>query len=420
MSSQVIHHILQEIQRQGKITFARFMELALFSPQGGYYTSSPRTGAGGDYFTSPEAHPVFGALLALQLEQMWEILGRPRPFIVVEPGAGAGLMARDVISYSAVQAPSCHGALRYLALERWSGATLPAARVQGLQEVTTTTLPLRGVVGCVVSNELLDALPVHRFAIKEGRIQELFVTSDGQGGLKEVPGEPSTPFLQERLDGLDMRLGEGFAGEVNLGLRDWSAHVSEALERGFVLTIDYGHPAEALYSPERSRGTLHCYYRHTVGTNPYLRVGGQDITSHVDFTTLMQQGESYGLTTLGFTTQEHFLRNLGLEAFLKALTARDLPQHQRMANQMAMRQLAKPEGLGGLRVLVQGKGVGRPSLDGLTPDNPRRRSLETFYRSLEIPLLTHDHVPLLEGAYPHLAQELPWQELWDLGLQDEP
>ena len=412
MSSRVKEAVLQEIQAQGKITFARFMEMALFSPGEGYYTSANRPSPRTDYFTSPEAHPVFGALLALQLEQLWELLGRPHPFTVVEVGAGSGLLARDVVAACAGLTPAFFEALQYVVVERRGGRLLPSAHALGVQRVTAASLPVRDVVGCVLSNELLDAFPVHRFVVHQGRLQELYVTSDGQDALVEVPGEPSTPLLEERLQGLGIHLTEGFIGEINLSLGWWMEEVTQGLERGFVITIDYGHPAPLLYSQERSQGTLRCYYRHTLRSNPYLHVGEQDMTSHVDFSTVMAEGERRGVTTLGLTTQGAFLFSLGLGAFLRALTAADLPQHHRSADQMAMRHLARPEGLGGLGVLIQGKGIGHPPLYGLAPDNPLRHRLESAFRTLKPPLLTQDHIPLLEGAYPHLAGEVPWQEMW--------
>ncbi len=408
----VREQVLQEIQAQGRITFARFMELALFSSAGGYYTTRQRTGAEGDYFTSPEAHPLFGALLALQLEQMWDHLGRPVPFTVVEAGAGNGLLARDIVS-AALRSPDFHRALRYMAVEQRPGALLSSAHALGAQKVTSAGLPLRRVVGCILSNELLDAFPVHRFVVRQGAFQEVYVTLDGEGNLESVVAEPSTPQLQQRLEGLGVRLEEGLAGEVSLQLGSWAGEAAQALERGFILTVDYGDLAHALYSRQRTQGTLRSYYLHTRSPSPYLHVGQQDMTTDVDFTTLMREGERRGLTPLGFTTQREFLLNLGLGALLEALAASGRPQQERLAHQMAMRQLVEPGGLGNHRVLVQGKGVGQPPLYGLGPDASLGHRLEAYFGKGELPPLTSEHIHLLQGTYPHMAQEIPsWEELW--------
>ncbi len=398
--------VRRTIQREGAITFARYMEMALFSPRGGYYTSRDSVGASGDFYTSPSAHPLFGALIALQLEQMWDVMGRPSAFWSVEAGAGVGLLARAVLDQAQHLDAGFARALRYAALDLG-----PASHAEGgVRGVKARGLPLRGVVGCILSNELLDSFPVHRFQVEAGRVREVYVTLL-DGALAETLGEPSTPRLAERLP---QALPDGFRGEVNLELEGWTEAVARALERGFVLTVDYGDTARGLYADPRAGGTLRCAYRHVPIDDPYARMGQQDITAHVDFTALADAGERRGLATIGYTTQAAFLEALGARNFLQALTARSrsegLSQREYLANRMGMLDLLRPEGLGGFRVLTQGVGVGSPSLQGFHPSDAWRRCLEARMARWAVPTATSKHVPLLEGRHPHTAFDA--EALW--------
>ncbi len=408
----VERHIRDIIQADGPIPFHRFMEIALYAPHGGYYRASHPVGAAGDYFTSPTAHPLFGTLLAAQLSQMWELLGYPATFTVLEPGAGSGVMARDIVNAARADHPEFAGALRYVALDY----TVPnaGAAVEGLEFIASAELPAGGVVGCIMTNELLDALPVHRFQVMDGTAREVYVGLDGDG-FKEELGKPATEAAAKLLAPIGPGLPDGYRGEVCPAAADWVAEAAGALERGFLLTIDYGGTPAELYAPERRGGTLRCHYRHVVTGNPYVRVGAQDITAHVDFSLLRAAGEEAGLATLGYTVQREFLRNLGADLYLDALAARSrpqasfasgaLPRQEYLANRMAMQSLLQPEGLGGFRVLAQGRGVSEAALWGFSTDNPRRDELAAGLASLRVPILTASHVPLMEGRYPHLASQ---------------
>lgn len=407
--------VRRAIQRDGAITFARYMETALYSPAGGYYTSREGVGAHGDFYTSPSAHPLFGALIALQMEQMWDLLGRPSVFWAVEVGAGDGLLARAVSDYAQRLDADFAGALRYAALDLRAAPADDA----GVRLVQARGLPLRGVAGCILSNELVDSFPVHRFQVEGGRVREVYVTLR-DGSLAETLGEPSTPLLAERLPDT---LSDGFRGEVNLELEGWTEAVARALERGFVLTVDYGDTARGLYAAPRAGGTLRCAYRHVPIDDPYARIGGQDITAHVDFTALAKAGERCGLATLGYTTQAAFLENLGARSFLRALAARSrtggMSQREYLGNRMGMLDLLRPEGLGGFRVLAQGVGVGTPSLQGFHLADAWSRGLEARIARWPIPMITSQHVSLLEGRYPHAAfdADAPWP--WAVGGERE-
>ena len=202
-------------------------------------------------------------------------------------------MARDLLDYAQRLRPEFAQALKYVTSDR-----------------TTSTAEASGVTGCVISNELVDAFPIHRFRIDNGNLLEVFVTTNGAGELVEELGDPSTPHIGDRLDTLGGSLPDGFSGEVNLEILPWMMQVSDILERGFVVTIDYGHEADQLYSPSRSQGTLQTYFRHTGGSSPYQRVGRQDITAHVDFTALVNEGRTAGLSPLVLLSQAEYLSDL--------------------------------------------------------------------------------------------------------------
>jgi len=359
LHSPVDDEIRDLIQKDGRITFARFMQACLYSPRGGFYASRAE-GINTHFGTSSLSHPAFGALIARQLEEMWRLLEEPPVFHVLEVGAGDGALARSIVQACQQTDPGLARALYYVAADYAPPATA------GIQRVKTAGLPaFRNVVGCILSNELIDNFPVHRFAIQGGKVKEVFVTSI-DGKLAEVLDEPSSPRIEERLASLGLSLPEGYRGEVNLALEDWIRQVSSALDRGFVLTIDYGQEAGGLYAAENNEGTLVCYRQHVAGNDPYQDVGRQDITCHVDFTTLMRLGEQHGLATVGYLPQSQFLANLGFSSFVDALDTQGLSAARTTLERMAMMALTDPEQYGDLKVLAQAKGVPGIQLRGFT------------------------------------------------------
>ena len=359
--------IRARIADRGAIAFAEFMRIALYH-MGGYYPNRKPIGAGGDYFTSPVAHPAFGALICVQLRQMWRTLGCPASFWAIECGAGDGTLANDVIAYAQRQFPGFARSLRYLAIDR--APTHPFRRTpesrapihsqRRFPEVAPSvikshTIPLRGIDGCILSNELLDAFPVHRFEMAGGRPLEVLVTLDANGDFDERLSEPTTPLIAERIATAGRTLPDGFRGEVNLSIGAWVASASAALKRGYVLTIDYGYEADELYSDARRRGTLQTYYRHTDASSPYQRIGRQDMTAHADFTALVESGRDAGLRPVFLTTQAEFLRSLGIERMASAIRNSDMNRMDKTANLRDMSRLIDPDGLGNFRVLVQRK-----------------------------------------------------------------
>lgn len=354
---------------QKRITFAQYMEAALYHPQHGYYaTKAINIGQQGDFFTSPHLGADFGELLAEQFVQMWEIIGQQQ-FTLVEMGAGQGILAADILGYLKQHYPNFFAALEYIIVEK--STALQHEQQQRLKNLpirwcSLEEIPTDSIIGCCFSNELVDALPVHQFIIEAGQLREIYVTTQEARGLPifvEVIGELSTPQLAEYFDLVKIALPSsaypnGYRSEVNLAALDWLKIVSNRLQRGYLLTIDYGYPAHRYYNPMRSQGTLQCYYRHMHHNNPYINIGRQDITAHVDFTALQRWGEMCELDNLGFTQQGLFLMALGLGERIAALSTTSPQSIQQLLQQReALHQLIDPTGLGGFGVLVQSKNL---------------------------------------------------------------
>lgn len=361
-----------------RFTFAQFMEMALYYPGEGYYTHrSGLLGARGDFYTAPHLSSLFGQLIARQLVEFWQNLGAPANFQIVEGGAGQGLLAGDILSYLRQNAPELWTGLTYTIIEISEPLRLAQRRrisaIPGGSDLIekVTWRDLAGfapgeVEGVILSNELLDAFPVHLVTVEEGQLREIYVTNGpGAGEFLEVSGPLSTSELAQYFErlGLDLReYPEGYRTEVNLGALDWLSRAAAVLGRGYILTIDYGYTAEKRYHPLRRSGTLQCYTAHTVHDNPYVNIGTQDITAHVDFTSLLQVGEKNGLTTEGFTIQALFLSGLGLGDRLAVLSdpvvrPPGMTTKQKLAEREALHRLINPGGMGNFGVLIQSKNI---------------------------------------------------------------
>jgi len=366
--------ISSQIEKRGSLPFSQFMDWCLYHPEYGYYQSEGVTiGKQGDYYTSPSVSPLFGHLIAKQLFQMAEILGG-EPFDVVEMGGGRGFLCEDILDWAKKNSPSFYQQLRYHLVE--TSAPFSKEQRERLSEkeregrvfwIDPKKLE-RGEVqmeGCFLSNELVDAFPVHRVIFDQGELKEIYVTHRN-GRFEEQWGKLSDPRIVSYFRSMDIALQEGQRAEVNLTALEWMESVARGLRRGFVLTIDYGYLANELYAPIRRRGTLLCYFQHQPSENPYERLGEQDITSHVNFTSLIQKGEEVGLRFTGLVPQYRFLIGLGALDQMETL-GKDLSELDGLKLRLSLKNLIEPEmGMGEVfKVLVQHKGMDQPQLDGL-------------------------------------------------------
>ncbi|HLJ22984.1 MAG TPA: SAM-dependent methyltransferase [Candidatus Acidoferrales bacterium] len=354
----------------GPIPFAEFMRECLYHPVHGYYSRASARRFG-DYYTSVDVHPIFGRLLARQFAEMWELLGSPRPFVVAEAAAGVGRLAGHILDFSARELPEFYAALEYVAVER-SGARrgehaalLAAHRVAG-RVSSAAEIPRAISAGCIFSNELLDALPVHRVILQSGELHEICVGFDA-GKFVDVIASPTTPALVQYFQEQGIALEEGQQAEVCFEACDWIESAGRALDRGFVLTIDYGHEARALYDENHNRGTLLAYRDHAVSENLLDLPGEQDLTAHVNFTALDQCGRRAGLVRTGLVTQSQFLVALGRGNEFADLYEAGQTEMEKLRARLLLKNLIHPEGLGEkFQVLVQHKGIDAPRLTGLS------------------------------------------------------
>jgi len=366
--------ILSQIEKRGPIPFSQFMEWCLYHPEYGYYQSErPKIGRNGDYYTSPCVHPLFGGLIAKQLSQMSEQLG-VETFDVVEIGGGRGFLCQDILQWAKKNSSVFYQRLRYHLIETSPfllkeqrerlGEIEKEGKVFWMDQEAFEEGKVQ-VEGCFLSNELVDAFPVHQVIFDHGELKEIYVAQD-HGQLKEQRGELSDSRITSYFQSMDITLQEGQRAEVNLKALDWMEKVARCLKKGFVLTIDYGYLTKELYAPHRREGTLLCYTQHQTSDNPYERLGQQDITSHVNFTSLIQKGEEVGLQFTGLVPQYQFLLALGLLQEMESL-GREMPEMDALQVRLSLKHLIEPEiGMGEVfKVLIQHKGIDQPKLDGL-------------------------------------------------------
>ncbi len=331
-----MHGLLSDaiLAHEGSLPFDSYMELALYAPALGYYANGRRKfGESGDFITAPEASPLFSRCLAHQVAECLEKCGGAA---VLEIGAGSGRMAADMLVQLELLEVLPR---RYLiletsaALQKEQHALLEArvphllSRVEWLKR-----LPDPGITGVIVANELLDAMPVHRFRRSAGTWQELSVGLQDQV-LVDRWGPLQTPGIAEHLQALwpdEGVVAEGYSSEMNLRLRPWMRAVSEALQQGYLILIDYGYTQHEYYHPERRQGTFICHFRHRAFSDPYLLPGLQDMTANVDFTALAKAGSEAGFTLAGFSTQAHFLIDNGLDRLLGESDPSDVRRHAEM------------------------------------------------------------------------------------------
>jgi SAM-dependent MidA family methyltransferase len=401
------------------MTVAAFMETALYAPGVGYYArAAQRSGRTGDFFTSVDVGPLFGELLEVQLEEMARLISTldpqashggglphqtPEPtshvrFDLVEAGAGNGRLSADVLRAARRHHPAFYDRLGLHLVEASEEARAAQRAVLGDTAdrlVSSTDALPASFDGALVANELVDALPVHQVVMRDDGLREVYVDAVGDDLLTRE-GALSTPALAEYLTHVGVRLEPGWRAEINLRALDWIRDAARRLRRGFIILIDYGHEACELYSAQRAGGTLTTFTRHTMGgpeprpdAPAWLqRPGEQDITAHVDFTSLRVEAEAAGLTTLGFVDQTYFLLGLVSGHRVGGGGREAVPGEDRgkiagtpqvsgggdpdghtprslFRERLALKTLLMPGGLGSThKVLLLGKNVGAPVLRG--------------------------------------------------------
>lgn len=363
----LVERLRLEISRNGPLTFDRFMDAALYEPGLGYYTTRGDAAHGkpdatADFQTSPQVHRIFGLLIARQLELVWHALDRPNPFVIVELGAGTGELARQIVEAfveSRPDLPLAYHAADLRPRSAWSAKSGSIRRWDNLAQMSDSGL----LAHCVISNEFFDAVPIHRVTWLNGQLQEIFVDW-AHHAFVERYGPPSDPRLVDCVARFGSPPSEGWVGEICLRLPSIVEQIARLVERGVVLTIDYGIEAEnpGQFSP--SGGTIVAYHRHQWNDDILARVGEQDLTSHVDFSALIRLGKSHGLIPAGFTTQREFLLALDFANVAQRLTAREPTEASRWHAHFSISELLRMDGLGRLKVLAQQKQVPSFRLSG--------------------------------------------------------
>ncbi len=373
--AELLAAIRAEIAEHGPITFARFMERALYDPGHGYYRR-PLAGpglAGGDFLTAPESHPIFGAALGRLVEEAWRAMGRPAPFTITEPGAGSGALAAGLLRGLRDLGSPLFPVVRYRPVEVET-ARLDTLREQlaaeGLDDhLVADPDEAPRTAGAVIANEVLDALPVHRVVTRGGSLHELLVAADTDGNLVWHEAEPTTPALARRLAAEQVTLADGEVTEVCLALDRWLAETTALVWRGVVIVVDYAAEPGELHGASHPTGTLRTFARHAVGADPFRHLGRQDLTATVDLAAVRLAAAAAGLTPIGETTQAELLARVATSDLTDTYVRRPGATLQDALDlRSAVARLMDPRGMGGFRVMVFGEGLDEPlSLPSLSP-----------------------------------------------------
>lgn len=310
--------IIEHIKKHGPISFEKFMDMALYYPDMGYYCRQETTiGQYGDFYTSPHLSSVFGAALVRQIQEMWEIVDKPEKFTIVEPGPGIGYLCLDIISYLEKTQNPLLKCLQYNLLEY--NPSLKLKQQELLQHHTNCVSWFDRLeafdFGCILAHEVIDAFPVRRVVNTKAGLKEVYVTVEKEQ-LSETL-KSASPELIDYFTARQITFPHDYRTEINLKMKDWICKISHIIAvEGFVLIIDYGYTQGEYFIPERNQGTILCYHNHRVSENFYDRPGEQDITAHVNFTDLHLWSKQRELETVGFCPQISFLLGIGIDELI--------------------------------------------------------------------------------------------------------
>jgi SAM-dependent MidA family methyltransferase len=356
--------IIRKIKDFGPLPFRDYMEIALYEPGLGYYNSPQhKIGKRGDFYTSPYISSAFGAMVARQIEELWQDV--PGNFTIVEYGAGVGLLCHDILQYLKTNKP-LFKYLRYVIIEK-----SPVLRKLSRQYLDEKVIWIDDIKelgefeGCVISNELFDNFPVHKVFMEDGHMMDIWV--DHHNGFREIVGEAST-VITEYASSARMEISEGLHTEICLDLKDWFRTVSKYLKRGYIISIDYGYLQGASGKINNIEGSLRCYKNHRLTNNLYECPGEQDITADVNFSALIYCGLKNGFEFSGFVNQRSFLRALGFVAFLSNMD--DTVENKKYAYTTLLDQMG-----GSFKVLIQRKGIPYHPLHGLALEHPFEKKI---------------------------------------------
>ncbi len=365
----------------GSIPFVEFMRQALYHPEKGYYRMvKKRLGPGGDFITAPEITSLFGELIALQMIELWQLMGSPEKFQLVEMGPGSGRLARDILA-TAKRFATFYDALSYELVEisedfrtlqeeslRQAGVIDKARWHRNIESAAG----IDGVVGAIFGNEFLDALPVHWLEQTGEGLVEVGVVLDENGGFATTARPLSPEVPDDYFNSRGIELAEGTRTEVGLVGQEWMEQAAGLLRQGIILMIDYGHPQKEYYAPQRINGTLAGHMGHVRIDDPLANPGEMDLTAHVDFSAILQAGKRGGLELLGYTTQGWFLLGLGILERLEMLSKME---GVRMSDlKESVMRLTLPEGMGEtFKVLALGRAMGECKLSGFRLNEQSKR-----------------------------------------------
>jgi SAM-dependent MidA family methyltransferase len=357
--------ICRQIQENGPVSFRDFMEMALYHPEHGYYMASrEKIGSKGDFYTSCSLGPVFGAMIAKQLVEMWHFSGEEY-FTIVEFGAGDGTLCHDILDYFR-NYTDLYERLNYVIIEK-SPFMREKEKIHLPEKVCwhDRLETVGAFIGCVLSNELVDNFAVHQVVMQD-ELKEVFI--EECNGLVEVL-RPANAELKAYFEILNVELPIGYRAEVNLEAAAWLENISRYLRKGFVLTIDYGYTSGELYNSRRSRGTLLCYQNHQVNELFYENVGKQDITSHVNFSGLCHWGQQHELSCCGLTSQAEFLLALDFKGYLRQQVNEEKDVLQLALQESRLTRTLLIDMGSKFKVLIQQKGMPAAHLTGLNKFN---------------------------------------------------
>ncbi len=356
--------IIRKIKDDGPLSFRDYMDMALYHPKMGYYTSLHHTiGKRGDFFTSPFISSAFGAMLAKQIEEFWKDI--PGNFTIVEYGAGTGLLCHDILQYLKTNKPLLKY-LRYVIIEKSPELRKLSQKCFNEKVIWVNDIKELGEFeGCIISNELFDNFPVHRVFVEDGELMDIWV--DHHNGFRESSRKACTRII-DYVSAAKLDISEGDHTEICLDVEDWFRTVSKYLKRGYIISIDYGYLEGVSMKTNNSEGSLRCYKNHQLTNNPYENPGGQDITADVNFSALIYWGLKNGFGFSGFVNQRSFLRALGFIAFLSEMN--DTNENKKYACSTLLDKMG-----GSFKVLIQHKGVPCHLLQGLAFEHPYEKKI---------------------------------------------